>query len=1013
MISAVAVLLVTHGGPAIGSTPPSIPWREAPPLQTGETAQTVSGASDVGDEGEWPMAAANPQRTSWTSVEVRGTLRPLWYRPIEPHIPYKAQIVLANSLAYVSTSAGLYAFDVDTGNIAWVYPTEMPLGHSPTVFGGVLYVGGHDRKIHAINAVPDGSSLPIDGATGYRINDQVLWTFEAEAGFDTNPLIVDGTIYAGSRDGFFYAIDAATGRLDWRYETGGPVHFSAAYQDGVVFFASNDGHAYALDTSGNLKWKSEKLPSWGFHSWWPTIVEDTLILPAARGYRTTHDPQVGSELLGKYDVGYQLPMGAVLPDGSMRTTNAVNYLEDKPWRRSFYLLDATSGQERTYDVDDDGELEYAPLMNFGTNSGQHYPPAIGPDRTIYTSNMFSDVKYDNGISGWELEADTIAPRIDIGAGDEPIGHAVGGNVVYWTVCCDREGGAFDGATGEMWKYFDYDLRSAAPGYDSQMMGTYEANAVQVYGGWNGVYGSHGDQNPPIPYRGMVFIHRGNAVLAWSADGVASSPLPLARTVDVSESLASDKEELRRKLSGEVRKILDAGHLKPGHGAGLLSYAGKARGDNFADYFHNPGEIFYALSIASEHISPQLRNEVQGYLEREYQDFPPHDFTHVGWRDGVSRQSFDFPPEVEEDISNHVPTLWSTYDFPAWTGPDWKWNPMTFYYMWKYAQAFGNAQEVFDYLKDRMSTPPDDGVYDTYPFAHNAWIAGLHGYLELEKMAGYPESADKREELDRLLTLRAREFEKDNPWGPDSHDLGQVFAISRNFIYMTPELGRYLGNNAYARVAEAMVEYEQVAPYWFVTNFEESYNEEVMHHLYDYHALFSAKAFIFHEPAEELVKYLDVPAFQRGDLFYIQNLVATIEAPYRLAKTATPSYADQGNPISYAVSFSSRGITHTLRLTDTLPSGVGQPGEFELEGTQVTPVYDSEEHRITWNDTPATGERVSIHYTATIDTSNPEVLENTVELGEASGETSIASAIVIANPKLVYLPLVFKNASGQR
>jgi hypothetical protein len=52
----------------------------------------------------------------------------------------------------------------------------------------------------------------------------------------------------------------------------------------------------------------------------------------------------------------------------------------------------------------------------------------------------------------------------------------------------------------------------------------------------------------------------------------------------------------------------------------------------------------------------------------------------------------------------------------------------------------------------------------------------------------------------------------------------------------------------------------------------------MQHLYDYHALFLAKAYVLNESQAQLSKYIDVPAFARGDLFYIQNLVAALEAP---------------------------------------------------------------------------------------------------------------------------------------
>jgi hypothetical protein len=43
-------------------------------------------------------------------------------------------------------------------------------------------------------------------------------------------------------------------------------------------------------------------------------------------------------------------------------------------------------------------------------------------------------------------------------------------------------------------------------------------------------------------------------------------------------------------------------------------------------------------------------------------------------------------------------------------------------------------------------------------------------------------------------------------------------------------------------------------------------------------MFQAKAYLLKEKQPNLIKYLDVPAFARGDLFYIQNLIAAMEAP---------------------------------------------------------------------------------------------------------------------------------------
>ena len=220
------------------------------------------------------MAGANPQRTSWNAEEVRGQLKPIWYRPIEPYIAQNVQIIAAYGLLYVSTARGLIALDAETGDLRWSYPTELPLGHSPTIDRGVAYVGGLDHKLYAIDAMTGAG----------------LWTFEAGAGFQTNPLVAGGLVYLGNRDGTMYAVHAhgspQAGRLAWKYKTGGPVLFSAAYQDNTIYFASNDSYAYALDAgTGALVWKSAKLPGAGFASWWPVIAGDQVVFAGSTAYR--------------------------------------------------------------------------------------------------------------------------------------------------------------------------------------------------------------------------------------------------------------------------------------------------------------------------------------------------------------------------------------------------------------------------------------------------------------------------------------------------------------------------------------------------------------------------------------------------------------------------------------------------------------------------------------------------------------------------------------------------------
>ena len=69
----------------------------------------------------------------------------------------------------------------------------------------------------------------------------------------------DGSVvYVGSYDSYLYAVDADSGQLKWKFQTGDWVASSPAPSpDGsVVYVGSGDSYLYAVDAdSGQLKWK--------------------------------------------------------------------------------------------------------------------------------------------------------------------------------------------------------------------------------------------------------------------------------------------------------------------------------------------------------------------------------------------------------------------------------------------------------------------------------------------------------------------------------------------------------------------------------------------------------------------------------------------------------------------------------------------------------------------------------------------------------------------------------------
>ena len=232
----------------------------------------------------------------------------------------------------------------------------------------------------------------------------------------------------------------------------------------------------------------------------------------------------------------------------------------------------------------------------------------------------------------------------------------------------------------------------------------------------------------------------------------------------------------------------------------------------------------------------------------------------------------------------------------------------------------------------------DDVFLVKPYWLNQYIAGYQGYLALQTLAGYSTDESVRTTYERLLDLRVSGFDKDSPFPPVGANDGNwelayqnSLAIARNFMFLTPELAAYLGDRIYDEVEEAVAEYEYVAPYWFVSKFDNSYGEGSMQHLYDYPALFQAKAGILRQPYAELVKWIDVPAFAQGDLFYIQNLVVALSAKdtapivdFALDVAPPVQVVEVGGVASYVVR-----ITHDDGFTETVTVQIGASPAPEL------------------------------------------------------------------------------------
>ena len=108
-----------------------------------------------------------------------------------------------------------------------------------------MFIGADDGAIHA-----------FDADTG-----NPLWNYPTEAAVEAPPMLLDGWVYTGSTDGHMICLDQAKGELKWRFETGDMIIGSANWFDPPgggarrIVFGSYDGSLYCLDArTGEKVW---------------------------------------------------------------------------------------------------------------------------------------------------------------------------------------------------------------------------------------------------------------------------------------------------------------------------------------------------------------------------------------------------------------------------------------------------------------------------------------------------------------------------------------------------------------------------------------------------------------------------------------------------------------------------------------------------------------------------------------------------------------------------------------
>ncbi len=173
--------------------------------------------------------------------------------------------VAANGNIYVgSTDGNFYAVNAESGQQKWKFEAKSRIPSTAAISGGVVYFGTYSGRFYAVDAGDGKLKWKFQTEGERRFAGKHLHGVQPEVEtmpdpFDcylSSPVVWNGAVYFGSGDGNVYSLDAASGKLNWKFKTGDVVHASPAISDGMLFIGSWDSYFYALDAStGKEKWR--------------------------------------------------------------------------------------------------------------------------------------------------------------------------------------------------------------------------------------------------------------------------------------------------------------------------------------------------------------------------------------------------------------------------------------------------------------------------------------------------------------------------------------------------------------------------------------------------------------------------------------------------------------------------------------------------------------------------------------------------------------------------------------
>lgn len=863
--------------------------------------------------GEWPQLGQNAQRSNYSPFQVDPPYCFAW-KWYETPMASRAQPVVSRGRLFVGDMEGvLHARDATSGAPLWKYASSGPIRHSAGVLNGIVVFSSHD-----------GYTYALDEKSG-----NLRWkTYSGPSA--TAPLLDQSRnwVYIASTNGDLMALDLASGDKAWVYHSEAPILTSPSLsRDRQTIFTGNEAViALAINANnGQERWRTA-LQGQSLSDRYPVVTEDHVIYRSQPLHFFHWLLAEGDEVLENSGS----LQASVDEDWELVRPSILAYLESNPDKQTFFVLNTHTGQLKgiapvlyTYgnnDVPnvpvvgkDEIYLTYRARRGIQTDSG-----------TIHVTT-----EYDAELGTFDLSTLDIAgltANAKLGGrpefrmtSDEPAMLTMGGDIL-WVDNWERAGGInvnsgqliHIGAVSNDWPECStqcgpgsdnpfFPLNGNGPAYPfpsprvtegNQRGGIVIANGMLywrvIQGGLAGITHREGQSCPaPVVWNSNSPAQSELVELSPPKNSGFTRDLAEYVSLDLATPVSDPLPGLVERLKSEVEEMTSAGqHLlpyflergfsthftwpyntaktcSPEQCAPVITYLNRGNA-----YWHDPGELLYALAMAYPYLGASLQEDVKAYMAVEMerysplQDLPWEDNQRDWLRDGKEREFYQVP--FREDLNPWPPPAASLSSLYAL----WLWSRNTG--DWTFAQEhWDEARALFEARKNTMIYYSD--------------IGGAIGYARIAQHFGYSE--DYNSGLQAAVTAMSAGLDFDafrnraEVQYKDPRDAPTGWSAPV-FYGLTPEVGLYLREQFGGKAENHLADKEDGdgLRWWYLTRAgvhaeigETSYLAPMAAWSH-----FLAHAYITGDSQHTLQRWLDRP-WGIGDLYSIQKIVATIQA----------------------------------------------------------------------------------------------------------------------------------------